>query len=55
MLPQAGHDREQAAAADRTLAGFVSRVDLALSYRMAQGPLGSINDGLDRQYLQAAS
>ena len=42
LLPQGSGDREQAAAADRTLAGLDAMADLALNHRLAQGALGGI-------------
>ena len=36
LLPEGGGDGEQAAAADRTLAGLDAMADLALNHRMAQ-------------------
>ena len=45
LLPEGGGDREQAAAADSTLAGLDAMADLALNHRMAQGTLGSVIGG----------
>ena len=47
LLPQGSGDREQATAADRTLAGLDAMADLALNHRLAQGPLGDIVGGFD--------
>jgi len=44
LLPQAGDDREQSAAADRTLAGLDAMADLALNHRIAQGTYSSGED-----------
>jgi len=52
LLPQGGGDREQAAAADRTLAGLDAVPDLALNHRLAQGTLGGVVGGFDRLDLQ---
>ncbi len=37
LLSERGGDREQAAAADRTLAGLDAMADLVLIHRLAQG------------------
>ena len=42
LLSEAGGDREQAAAADCTLAGLDTMADLALNHRLAQGTLDSV-------------
>ena len=47
LLPQGSGDREQAAAADRTLAGLDAMADLALTHRLAQGMLGGIVRGFN--------
>ena len=52
LLSERGGDREQAAAADRTLAGLDAMADLALNHRLAQGTLGSVVGGLDSTGLQ---
>jgi hypothetical protein len=39
--------REEAAEADRTLAGLVEMADLVLNHRLAQGTLGGIVRGFD--------
>ncbi len=45
LLPQGGVDREQAAEADRAMAGLGAMADLALNHRLAQGSIGSIVGG----------
>ena len=52
LLPKGGGDREQAAPADRTLAGLDSLTDLALNHRLAQGTLCGVVGGLDATGLQ---
>jgi hypothetical protein len=52
LLPQGGGDREQTAAADRTLARLDAMTDLALNHRLAQGTLGGVVGGLDPLDLQ---
>ena len=52
LLPEAGGDGEQAAAADCTLAGLDTMADLALNHRLAQGTLSSVVGGLDSTGLQ---
>jgi hypothetical protein len=47
LLPQGSGDREQAPAADSTLAGLDAMADLALNHRLAQGMLGGIVRGFD--------
>ena len=47
LLPEAGGDGEQAAAADRTLCGLDPMADLALNHRLAQGTLCGVVGGLD--------
>jgi len=47
LLSERGGDREQAAAADRTLAGLDAMADLALNHRLAQGALSGVIGGLD--------
>jgi len=52
LLPQGGGDREQAAAADHTLAGLDAVTDLALNHRLAQGTFCGVIGGLDRLDIQ---
>jgi hypothetical protein len=52
LLPEGGRDGEQAAAADRSLAGLDAMADLALNHRLAQGTLGGIVGRLDSRGLQ---
>lgn len=47
LLPQGGGDRQQAAAADRTLTGLDAMTDLALNHGLAQSTLGCVVGGLD--------
>ena len=47
LLPQAGGNGEQPAAADPTLAGLDAMTDLALDDGRPQGSLGSVVGGLD--------
>jgi len=47
LLPEAGGDGEQPAAADRTLAGLDTMTDLALNHGLAQSTLGCVVGGLD--------
>jgi hypothetical protein len=52
LLSEAGGDGEQAAAADRSLAGLDPMADLALNHRLAQSTLGGIVGGIDSTSLQ---
>ena len=52
LLPQGGGDREQAAEADRTLAGLDAMTDFALNHRLAQGTFRGVVGGLDHLDLQ---
>ena len=52
LLPQGGGDREQAAAADRILAGLDAVTELALNHRLAQSTFCGVVGGLDRLDLQ---
>jgi hypothetical protein len=52
LLPEAGGDGEQPAAADRTLAGLDAMTDFALNYGLAQSTLGCVVGGLDTLDIQ---
>ena len=52
LLPEGSGDREQAAPADRTLAGLDSLTDLALNHRLAQGTFCCVVGGLYSLVLQ---
>ena len=52
LLREAGGDREQSDAEDRTLGRLKAMADLALNHRMAQGSLCSIVGGFDALYLE---